>query len=278
MKSCALTDRRAAFTLIEVMVAVAVLALILVLLAQILNGITGPIRIQSQRMDSAAAARKVLDVMAADFASLASGPAAGVMLAMDETSPEFLSMVTQRRSPDIPPSGRYLGVVYAMEPSFRMVRRYAPIYHTEANFLKAATMADKESPFPLAEGILGVRFIANTQQGPVEMDPALTSGDVPDWLLEEVGGLSVPSGWRTVVGLSHSPSGKPVPRIYSLQIWIASADPKVLQILTEAQSVAVSGVINGQSPSAWRNAIDALNIPGPVKSSIQILNRTYTIP
>ena len=278
MKSCAQTDRRAAFTLIEVMVAVAVLALILVLLVQILNGITGSTRIQSQRMDSAAAARKVLDVMAADFVSLASGPAAGVMLAMDENSPEFLSLVTQRRSPDNVPSGRYLGVVYALEPSFRMVRRYAPISHPQSNFLQAATMAAGESPFPLAEGILGVRLIANTQQGPVEIDPALTGGVAPAWLLEEVGGLSVPSGWRAVVGSSHSPSGEPEPHIHSLQIWIASADPRVLQILTEAQSSAVSGVIDGQSPSAWRNAIDALDIPGPVKSSIQILNRTLTMP
>lgn len=264
-----------AFSLVELLVATAVLALVLVLTLRVTDGILAATGMQSRQMNSAASARQVADILAADLRHALVAPGAGVLVP-SSTNTNFLAMVTGRRGPDTSTASRHLAVAYAMDSaSNAIVRRYAavPFDNTNLAAIAAATASVAPPPVNMAEGILAVRLRVKTLAGVQPLPPPASVG----WASTN----AVPPGWRALVGPSSDSALAMSERAIALEVWIATVDPQtftLLQDLPPAKDAAES-LFATTPPNEWRSKFDQLpGIPSRVKSSLRILNKTIALP
>ena len=164
-----------AFTLLEILVATSVLALILLLTMQATDGILTATGIQSRKMDSAASARRVMDILASDLRHALTVPGAAVLVPTT-TGDTLLALVTSRRGPDTANDARHLAIAYTMDPAeSALLRRYTAVPFS-ATDLPAAAVAATTAPAPpiaTAEGILAVRLRVKTLAGVENLPPVV---------------------------------------------------------------------------------------------------------
>jgi len=115
-----------AFTVIELLFAMAVLAMILVMMVQVVNGILQSTRTQSQQMDSVATARRALDTMLTDIQSAVIGESSTI-LAPSTSSSNLFAMLTTRHGMSGAADHRFLAVTYSLNPSNQIVRSHGSV-------------------------------------------------------------------------------------------------------------------------------------------------------
>jgi prepilin-type N-terminal cleavage/methylation domain-containing protein len=252
-----------AFTLIEVLVATAVLALILVMMLGVTNGILSSTRAQNQQMDSVASARRALDVLTSDIGAAVIGPSSSILLP-SVASTNLLALVAQRRGPDSAGSPRFLAVRYSTN-SDALYRSYDAVSFASTDFLNpAAGAATTTSTNPLAPGILAVRI--------------LEKGVVGTSATNTYAGFPVPVGW-SALATPASPLGASVTnRTRALEIWVTAIDPQGLSLLTNSGQLATAKSLLGSDPTHWRAAIDASDLSSATKSALRVLNKTVSLP
>jgi prepilin-type N-terminal cleavage/methylation domain-containing protein len=259
-----------AFTLIELLTAMAVLAIILVMLLQVVNGILQSTQTQTQQMDSVAAARRVLDVMETDLSQAVITENAAILVRLDPDAPS-LAFLSERRGPAA--DHRALAVRYELgydpENPFRFVRAYGSVDFETVNLLDAAVNDATIRP-ALADGILAfqIRFLDNSG---VEID----SGSLASPLVEDsLNGFAAPSGWKALRTHGNAASTEAGDHVSSMQIWIAAVDEQNLGIVDPEQ---VRGIF-GEDPASWRTSVDnSTELPARVKSGIRILTKTIPL-
>jgi len=244
----------------------AVLALILVLLLQVVNGILQSTQTQTRQMDSVAAARRVLDVMETDFSKAVLGNNAAILVRLDPDAPS-LAFLSERRGPAA--DHRALAVRYELEDPARFVRAYGSVDFETVNLLDAAVNDATIRP-ALADGILAfqIRFLDNSG---VEID----SGSLAAPLVEDsLNGFVAPSGWKALRTHGNAAPTEAEEHVSSLQIWIAAVDEQNLGIVDPEQ---VRGIFGGD-PTSWRTSVDSsTELPARVKSGIRILTKTIPL-
>lgn len=257
----------AAFTILELLTAMAVLAMVLVMLVQVVNGILQSTKTQNQQMDSAGAARRMLDVMQADLSKAIVGENAAILV---NASSPGLAFLTARRGPTNTPGHRFLAVQYGLTNNTQLLRSYGSFGFANTNLLldTIATLGNSV----LADGILGFQIRVLTGSS----NYASTSNPSANWATTNYNSTTnnLPNGWNALITGSPSfASGLPN-RARALQIWVAAVDKQSLQLVsaTTAQSAL------GADPTAWQSNVDASSLPAPVKSSIRILTKTFPLP
>jgi prepilin-type N-terminal cleavage/methylation domain-containing protein len=272
-----------AFSLIEVLVAMAVLSLIMVLMVQISDGILASTRIQNQQLDSVATARRAVDIMYSDISSAIVGPTATLLVRENTPNTPFLAMVSQRFGPSTAPANyRCLAIQYVMDGDGNLFRRNAAVAFGD-NLLQKATENIPTPDIPVASGILGftLRIITTDTSSPVQ---ELNSTPSPSWAVPSVAdttynGLSVPAGWKALVPPGSKFVTEPTKTSRALEIWVAAIEPQSYRLLEETGKLtAARNVFQGSNPSTWRNQFDAADIPPTVKSSLRIINKTVPLP
>jgi type II secretory pathway pseudopilin PulG len=255
-----------AFSLVELLTAMAVLALILVLLVQVVNGILQSTQAQAQQMDSVAEARRMLDVMETDLSQAVITENAAILVRSVGDSRE-LAFLADRRGPVA--DHRLLAVRYDQANDTQFRRFYDSVGFTEADLLATAVAPTTGSV--LADGILAfdIRFLGDSGVHGFADAASAT------WATGSYNGFATPSGWRALITDSPAFAGQLPERIHSLQIWVAAVDDQNLGLI-DPDSL---GTIFDAAPSAWRENVDQSEIlPGRVKSAIRILNKTIPLP
>jgi prepilin-type N-terminal cleavage/methylation domain-containing protein len=254
-----------AFSLIELLTAMAVLALILVLLVQVVNGILQSTQAQSQQMDSVAEARRMLDVIETDLSQAVITENAAILLRSVGDSRE-LAFLADRRGPTA--GHRLLAVRYDQANDTQFRRSYGSVGFTQADLLAAAVAPVTSSV--LANGILAfdIRFLGEAgQYGFADASSAA-------WTTASYNGFATPGGWRALITDSPSFARELPERIHSLQIWVAAVDNQNLGLINPA----TIRTIFGADPSAWRENVDqSESLPARVKSAIRILSKTIPL-
>jgi type II secretory pathway pseudopilin PulG len=242
----------------------AVLALILALLLQVVNGIMQSTKTQSQQMDSVGTARRMLDVMESDLSQAVVGENTAILVNSNSAGLAFL---TDRRSPSGSSDHRFLAVSYNLTTNAVLSRSYGSVGFTTARLLAAATNASAQSL--LANGILGfqIRVVGDST------NYISTASAGSNWATNNYNGFSPPEGWSALITGSPAFASGLTNRAQSLQIWVAAIDEQNLQIVNSGASVTL-----GTDPSSWRADVDNSTLPAPVKSGIRILTKTIPLP
>lgn len=270
------------FTLVELLVAMAVMALLLVLMLQVTNGVLLSSRTQNQQMESGGAARRALDVMALDCQNAVTAGNSAILAGQAGAS--YLLVLPVRR---LTPSGvavanqRFLAVAYATNASNQLLRSYVSIPFTESNPVANLPGYTFTNNGPLSPGILAFQILA---LGDGTNSYPLSTAVSPNWATTNYNGLAPAANYFALLtpsstfastnyasGLTNCTRG--------LQVWIAAVDDKNYRLLSNAGKLTTAqSALSSTNPTIWRASIDAANIPAQTKSSIRILTKTIPLP
>lgn len=265
-----------AFTVLELLVAMAVLALILAVMLQITNGILRATLTQNQQLDATAAARRALDILGTDLERAIVGPNSALLVPNSATN-RLLSFLTSRGGPGTA-NHRFLAVSYATNANHDLQRLYASIPYADANLPLACANATFTTPAePLASGILAFDIRALADGG---TSYPVTNAASAHWATNSYNGLAISSAFKALLTPSASFAGGLTNRTRALEIWIASIDPQNLRLLqSSSQLASLIATLRAKTPSEWRTTIDdATNIPPVVKSGIRIQKKSLPAP
>lgn len=261
-----------AFTLIELLTAMAVLALILVMMFQVVDGLLKSTKTQNQQMDSVAAARRALDVFATDLNNAVIAEHATILVPSGSGS-NLITFLTSRRGVNGSANHRFLAVSYSTNADSQLIRSYGSVSFGETNLMSSATNTTAPDE-PLAKGILAIQLRASGDGTNVH---AFGSAASANWSTNSYNGFAAPSGYSAL--LTHSPSFAAglTNRTRAIEVWITAVDDQNYELLKGANLLATTRGVLGTDPLAWRGAVDAAAIPSQVKSGIRILNKTIPL-
>ena len=266
--------RRTAFTLVELLAAMAVLALLLLLLVQISDHTLQATRTSRQQISATQQARAVLDAMEADLASgifengltlfaKSSGPHADTILA-------FLS---RSRGPAGAADFRCAGVTYQLVDQ-EMRRGFSPVPWSQVDLVQGAiTAATAPDASILARGILRFEVVAVLQNG--ETVPLTQGGS------STLFNQPVPDGFLAL-SLKSPPAPTPGQRVVALTVAVAAVDEQNLRLPGVADIGAKLGSpVAGQTPlELWKAAMaagDLATIPRPALAALRMSQQTYPL-
>lgn len=268
----------AGFTLVELLVAMAVMALVLVMVLQLTDGLLGSIRVQNQQMDSVASARRALDVLAADLENAKIDSHSSLLLPTAPGSNLF-ALLTGRRGTNRATDHRFLAVRYSTNTNCELVRTYGSVGFSATDLFQQTLDATATAPslHPLASGILGIDIRA-LGDGSGAYPFGLTAAQ-PNWATNNYNGQLTPAGYLALV--THAPSfGFGLTnRTRAIEIWIAAVSDQNYDFLKSANKIDAIKAALGPWPPNWRADIDKdTNIPPRGKSAIRILTKTIPLP
>jgi prepilin-type N-terminal cleavage/methylation domain-containing protein len=255
------------FTLLELLVSMVVLALVMGILLQVVNGILKTTQMHSQQMDSVGAARRAMDILSMDLSKAVVGEYSTVLVGNQN-----LAMVSERRGTNST-DHRFLGVTYSLN-NYQIVRTYRSVSFYEADLLTAAQMISGAANSTLADGILGWNIRVMTSSGPRNAADSST----PNFATNIYNGLTVPNGWKALITASSAFASSFTNKAQGLDVWIAAVDEQNSLLLKDSQKLDAVRQALQNDPANWRSEIDKLEMPLPAKASIQILHKTISLP
>lgn len=266
---------RRAFTLIELLTAMAVLAVILVMMLQVTNGVLQSTRAQNQQLDSVATARRALDIMVSDLELASLGDQTSILTSTPAGTNLFAALTSRRGPGDSPANHRFLAVRYNMDTNNRVFRAYGSVNFNSPDLLSRTVSGTTTTPSePLASGILALQIFALTEDGDRQSAFGTAS---PSWATNNYGGQAVPGGWQALVTGRAAWAASLTNRTRALEIWIAALDPRSYELLEKSGKLNTARAALSGTPSGWREQFDAAEIPPPTKSALRVLNRTIPL-
>lgn len=272
------------FTLLELLVASAVLALLLILLLQVASHTMRASRVTTQQLDATQAARRVIDTLAADISSSVSEGAA--VLYQPQGASLSLAFLTSARGPATaaqPP--RYLAVAYRLNDA-KMMRLYEGVEWTTKNLLAAAeSAATSGTPTVLSPGILQFAVLAVLEDGKTVVNlqnntasPSLS--EPPVWRASGSQlflGQSVPTGWSALVSFNY-PASPRTPRVQALLVAIAAIDEQSLALLNSTERNMFRSPTTSDPVKEWETILTGSTLPGPARSAIRFHSKVIPLP
>lgn len=266
---------RSGFSILEVLVAMAVLGLLLVILFQIIGHTLQATRTSSQQMSGDGKTRAVLDAIGNDLANLVDADALTVFYRADAAGNVELAFLTQSRRPVTVSASdyRFASVVYRLEDA---------ILHREAVDVAWSEPLTNLILRPgaknvLARGILRLSAVAVLDDGTLA---PLTMDSMP-WNSAEMYGAAIPGNFRGLT-LSRSPVDADEPRVRAITVAVAALDDQTIKIPgAEAIGGSLPTPSSGETPyQAWSDLIASGGLsagPPPVVAALRIAQRTYQL-
>lgn len=269
--------RRCGFTIVELLVATAVLALMLALLVQIANHTLQASRVTTQQLESTQSSRRVLDTLASDLAYSVFSSGATIIV-QPRTGSVTLSLLTSGRGPitDMAPP-RFLAINYKLE-KHQIIRSYRSVGWSEQNLLVAAESAAGVTTdiAPLADGVLQFAVLAVLENGEivsVTSLPLSAGVSQPTTYQGEV----VPTGWTALIPAKR-PYTSNSERVKSLLFAIASVDQQNLQLLSESQKNILPPPATSDPIKEWEDDLAGADLPAPARAAIRFQSKVISLP
>jgi prepilin-type N-terminal cleavage/methylation domain-containing protein len=273
---------RQAFTLLELLVAMAVLGMVMAVLLQLSDSLLNSIAAQTRQMDSVAAARRALDVMAADLQSAKIDNSSSILVPA-APGDDLLALLAGRRGSNGTTDHRFLAVRYSTNGGGALVRSYGSVGYAGQDMLQAtldASVPDASSPtslYPLASGILGIEIRA-LGDGSNSYAFGLGAAEA-HWATNNYNGQPVPAGYLALVTRAPSFAHGLTNRTRAIEVWIAAVNDQNYEFLESVNKLTAVKAALGPWPPAWRAGIDnSPDLPPRAKSAIRILTKTIPLP
>ncbi|HSI83824.1 MAG TPA: prepilin-type N-terminal cleavage/methylation domain-containing protein [Candidatus Methylacidiphilales bacterium] len=271
-----LRPRRAAsaFSLVEVLVSMAVVALLLVLLLQTLESTTRVTRISNQRMDAVQQARIIMDSFHTDFANIVTKNGLTAFVSADANGNSRLAFIARGRGPNVSGSdeSRFLAVSYELD-GHTLKRKVSPVAWNSLDLVGAAIQNAVSSTdvAELAAGVLRFEIVAVLDDGTIT---ALSQAGA--WKTNSLNGVAIAGLYSALV----LDSPKNVRHVQSLHIAVATVGvPLLSQTGTSTLSTLLGPATDGTTPyEVWSNIISSggiSSVPVPARSSLFIDQRCY---
>lgn len=265
------TPRLTGFTILELLVAMAVLSIILAMLVQVVDGLLQATNIQNQKIESVASARRALDVLTSDLKNAVISENSSILV---PDNGNLLALLTTRRGPNAATNHRLLAVNYATNAVNELYRSYGSVSFGQTNPIASAASALTQPDDPLSKGILAIQARAITDgTNSYELGSAASA----NWSSNTYNGLDVPTGHKALITAIPVFAANLTNRTRALEFWVVAVDDLNYQILKESGGLATVQQDLGDDPALWRSEIDASAIPAKTKSSIQVLNKTIPL-
>ena len=260
------------FTILEVLVATSVLALMLVAILQVAGQTTMVARLAGSKMGAGQSVRSALDAVERDLRAAVITPRAALLVGTSS-----MAFLTCGRGPNTVPA-RFLGVFYRWNSDGQLIRGYAAVDEAATDLLAAAEGASTSPDQPVvAENILQVAFVAILDDGTRRLlnNPAAGSwnaaGAVP------YGEWTVPGGWTALVPAMAALPGSG-PRVSALLVAMVGTDPKGSALLSNAQRALFAQPAGADPVSEWEAVAESASLPAPVRSSLSIQSKMIPLP
>lgn len=257
-----------AFTLIELLAAMAVLALVLAFLVQLASQTMTATRSSHQQMEASQQGRIVLDSLSADLANLVAQNGLGI-LAKETGGNVELAFLTRSRGPKGSPT-RFLAVAYVLNGN-DLQRQTFPIDWDTVVLPDTALLAvtSPSSISVLASGILRFNATATLDDGDI-----VTLSGLPASAKQTNG-----SAFVQLVP-SIPPVSSLLPKVASLTVAVAPLSEKNLQLAGD-MAVKLGDLENGKTALAvWSSSIalgKLASLPAPAVAGLQLSQQTYEI-
>lgn len=263
-----------AFTLVELIVTMAVLVLMLVMLAQLLGLTLQASSASNQKMDATKSARKALDAVSNDLSyAVASGQTSILYGTAAPATDATLAMLSRGRAPaGAEQSGRMLSIRYSLENN-SLRRDYLTVPWSETKLFDAALSSAQGTQSQVASGILRFAVLAGLEDGTIlpvnELGPAaaLPAGEL-------YAGEEVPEDWVALVA-AKPPATAVVTalnaRIRSLILAVATVDEANLRLMAQAGALNIlQPPVTADPVKEWEAQLAAAtNVPAPARAAIR---------
>lgn len=263
------------FSLMEILVAVAVFALLLVLLIQILGGVVRATTVSQRQLEAREEIQAVLGAIEQDFGNAVTQFKVPLFGTRESDGNARLAFLTRNRGPSGVTNTRFLAVDFQRKSDGTFERVSTPVVWSELSLKNVAVQnAGGANVSRLADHIVRFEVVAELEDGTVvELDtPQAGSATFPD-------GSAIPGNFRSLA--TDSDGSNPVKAI---TVAVAALDDRAMQILDEAGGTAglVSALTSGTGRTPlerWNQALQSgglSSLPQPVQETLQFAERTYS--
>ena len=263
-----------AYTLLETLTAVSILALMLVMMFQVTDGIFRASRRQNRDMESVATGRRALDVMTIDLQNaIFTGNA--TLLAPSSPGSNLFAVLATRVGANSSETPRYLAVSYSLNSSNQIIRSYGPVDYGATNLFIATLQAPVNESLPLASGVLALQARAVTES----TNYPLSGPSSSNWAsTDSYNGYTIPSGYNAILAHSAGLARGLTNCTLAIEVWIAVVDYQNYTLLKSTGKLTPLCTALGTDPSSWRAQVNAQSIPPDIKSGVRIQKKTIPLP
>lgn len=268
-----------AFTLVELLIAIAVMSILLFILLQVTGNVTQTTQRSHQKAAAAQSARQVLDAIAGDLDEAAFGYGLGLFAKPDPTKLE-LAFLTQRRGTS-GTSPRFVAVNYRLVDG-ALIRELVPVEWNDKDLLQKVTR-DVEEPNPdvvrttIATGVLRFQAVAILSDGttaPISPDAS--------WLSSTAAGQEIANAEFRALGISSPFTSTPTAS--ALIIAVATLDQGSYELLSLPVSKYEDLLLPaspGETPvQVWNASLnrgDLSSFPKPAAVSLTFSQNTFEL-
>lgn len=285
-----------AFSLIELLVAMAVMAMILVGTLQVITNTSKAIKIADSQREAGSAARVALDRFAADFSTaMLTGGATAIFYNDTKNSQLGFLCLSRTRGPSTTP--RAAVIAYGVLPTTETISgqsvTYGGLQRGDSEtaytgqfvgiFTGLPSASNPTNWEPVGNGVVRFHISFVLDDGTIVQDPPVYTMVSPDLGTQTtfLNGKTLDAG-RVAVAFSSEnapPSGR---YVKSLIVAVACVDPVALIKASSAQLGEVQTTLgtpaNGQTPLAlWQSNLGSISFP-PLRQSLRFYQRTIPAP
>lgn len=268
---------REGFSLMEILVAVSVFALLLVLLIQILGGIVRATGVSQRQLEAREHIQAALGAFEQDFGNAVTQFGVPLFGAREPDGNARFAFLTRNRGPGAVTNTRFLSVEFQRRADGAFVRSSAPVVWTEIALKGAAVQnASASNISEIAENIVRFEATAELSDGSVVgLDsPDAGEGTFPD-------GSQIPKDFRRLAfGVGGTNAVK------AITISVAALDARSMELLDQVNGVGnlISTLESGTGRTPlerWNQTLQSGGLaafPKPVQETLQFAERTYSSP
>lgn len=285
-----------AFSLIELLVAMAIMSLILVGSLQVLTNTSKAIKIADSQREAGSAARVALDRFAADFSTaMLTGGATAIFYNDAKNSQIGLLCLSRTRGPSATP--RAAIIAYGVLPTTENVSgqsiTYAGLQRGDSETTYTGQLTSIFTGLPSASnptnwdsmgsGLVRFHISFVLDDGTIVQDPPVYTMVSPDLGIQTtfLNGKALDAG-RVAIAFSSENAPSSGRYVKSLIVAVACVDPGVLGKASASDLAEVQGTLGtptgSQTPLAvWQSNLGSISFP-PIRQSLRFYQRTIPIP
>lgn len=267
------------FTLVELLVAMAITALMLALLTQISGHTLQSIRISRQHLDATQCTRVVLDALESDLSNLIAENGLTAVVAQDASDNTRLAFLTRGRGPDNSGSdpSRFLAVGYALSGN-EMQRKLFPVTWNVHDLMGAVTGVFAST----TSNAFGKSIVRFEVSAILDSGTTVSLSQTGTWKTDTVNGQTIASPFSALMLHNYLATTDTALHIRSLVVAVAALDEQSIN-LPNAKNIGSSlpSPSGSQTPmDAWNAALASGAIdhyPPPAQAALHFDQRTFQL-
>lgn len=245
--------QRAAFTLIEILTAVGIFAIMVAVLMQMLGGTLWMTRFSHGCIDAAQGSRAAVDSLRDDLNHIVTVGGSSLLAKYDTDGNIRFAFLTQSRSPSGNAGARLVAVEYHLDGG-DLVRSLTPVPWNSTNLISDTMLSLPENNNPTTQSSVVASEVLRFDAVAVMDDGStLPLTQNATWWVTSLSGQTLANGLRALI-LTSAPVDAANPRVRAIVVGIATLDDKNYRLSNAKQmGSGLGGMTKGKTPvDVWK--------------------------